>query len=394
LRWSIERVEALRDPSAVAERGFRPIDAAKRGADQRAKPRSRRTSESRTAAVKSGAVQPAPPRSARSSGRARGRASSADDAPVNAFDESRAPLDTSADFEPSQRAPIALHSRAEAPDLAMEKRLAGIDWSRARSELAEHGSFTIERLLEPRRCAALRAWFELADLFQRSVDMAPRGYGVGTYRYFKEPLPEPAFTLRERLYAELLPLAREEISTSREHSARGRRSTHSRSEWPDSLSEYFERCRAAGQRRGSSILLAYSRGGVNHPHRDIYGKLSFPYQAVLVLSARGKDFEGGDFLLSTRESDGASGEIERQRTLPLDCGDLCIFASRGYHAGANDTTDPRGGSIEAAGDRATLERRSLRHASERSRWIEQKHGLTTVTNGERFALGLVLHLAQ
>jgi anthranilate/para-aminobenzoate synthase component II len=43
--------------------------------------------------------------------------------------------------------------------------------------------------------------------------MEPRGYGVGVYRYWKEPLPEPALVLRSRVYAELKGLASEHPAT-------------------------------------------------------------------------------------------------------------------------------------------------------------------------------------
>jgi hypothetical protein len=173
--------------------------------------------------------------------------------------------------------------------------------------------------------------------------MGPRGYGVGTYRYFKDPLPEPARSLRETIYERLRGLAAEAPGAS---------------EYPTTLAKFHDRCRKSGQKRASSILLRYPEGGVNFPHRDIYGRQWFPYQAVVVLSRRGADFEGGEFLL--HEESGAG-----ERAFALDAGDLAVFASRGY-----------------------------RSPGPRPRYVEVKHGMRAVTRGERFALGLVLHLAE
>jgi hypothetical protein len=131
---------------------------------------------------------------------------------------------------------------------------------------------------------------------------------------------------------------------------------------PTTLEEFWEACRANGQRRASSILLRYVEGGVNFPHRDVYGSVWFPYQAVCVLSKRGDDFEGGAFTLFEEEKGGAM----RERAYDLDAGDLAIFASRGYR----------------------------RPGEGRERFVELRHGMRTVTRGARSALGLVLHLAE
>ncbi|MFW5921409.1 MAG: 2OG-Fe(II) oxygenase, partial [Polyangiales bacterium] len=123
------------------------------------------------------------------------------------------------------------------------------------------------------------------------------------------------------------------------------------------LEGFHRRCREAGQRRGSCILLCYGEGGVNHPHRDIYGSVWFPLQALVVLSRRGRDFEGGDFVLFEE------GARRVRRPVAADRGDLVVFASRDRPA--------RGGAR-----------------------VPLRHGMDRVSRGERFALGIVLHLAK
>jgi alkylated DNA nucleotide flippase Atl1 len=319
--WPADKIEAFRDAAQALERGFVAVDAAASGA-----PLPARVARRRVRAVR---VEPSSP--------------------------------------------------------AVLERFASVDWKLAARELATRGAFTIERLLDSERCRALCDAWTAPELYERAIDMAPRGYGVGTYRYFKEPLPEPAFTIRDALYSRFLPLAR---------------TVPSAPEYPPTLAEFFERCRSADQRRGSSICLTYGAGGVNHPHRDIYGKLWFPYQAVLVLSARGVDFDGGELVLSSPQRDGS----ERRRSVLLDRGDLCVFAARGYWESAPDDTRPRertrAPERTRAGGRASRSPREQKSraqdaaAGARGRWVELKHGLSPITRGARCAVGIVLHLAQ
>jgi len=250
---------------------------------------------------------------------------------------------------PVARPPPARPKRrrpARASGIGTESRLSGVDWGRAVESLRGEGIFLARGLLAEAECEALIETFENDACFERTIEMGPRGYGVGSYRYFKDPLPEPARSLREALYERLRALAAEAPGAV---------------EYPATLAEFHERCRASGQKRASSILLHYSEGGVNFPHRDIYGRQWFPYQAVVVLSRRGADFEGGEFLLHEETPDAGA----RERAFALDAGDLAVFASRGYRAGGP-----------------------------RPRFVELRHGMRAVTRGERFALGLVLHLAE
>jgi hypothetical protein len=163
--------------------------------------------------------------------------------------------------------------------------------------------------------------------------MLAKGYGVGSYHYFKEPLPSVARTLRERLYRELVP-----------------------PQYPETLELFWERCRRAGQTRASSILIGYGKGGINHPHRDVYGPVAFPFQALVALSKRGRDFTGGEFYLA--DEDGP----RQTHSFKVSEGDVVIFATRDRY--------PDG------------------------RRVSIRHGMTTVTSGRRFGLGLVFHLAE
>ena len=215
----------------------------------------------------------------------------------------------------------------------LQERCERIDWSSVHHKLALDGVCRREALLTPSECALILN--DSTDLarFERSIDMLPRGYGVGTYHYYREPLPAPAGTLRELLYNELAPAG-----------------------YPEKLSEFWERCRAAGQKRASSILIGYGKGGINHPHRDVYGPVFFPFQAFISLSQRGRDFTGGEFYVA--DEDGA-GPMKK---VAVNEGDVVIFATRDRHANGRN--------------------------------VPVRHGMTTVTKGKRYGLGIVFHLAE
>lgn len=328
--WPAEGIEALASADTARARGFAPLDAQEPEPDRRSK--RRRAAESGSTSL------PGAPPVSRPAKRSRSHEGPMAQSPTQARGRS------DSESRPMSRGSRAPRARARED---IRTRLGVLDWPRALEELGATGCFVAPDLLTEAECATLRATFDDDARFERTIDMRPRGYGIGTYRYFKEPLPRPAREVREELYTRLLDLARQAPSAP---------------EYPSSLAEFWERCRAQGQKRSSSILLHYTEGGLNHPHRDIYGKQWFPYQALLVLSRRGFDFDGGEFLLHEKDSRGRSS----QRAFPLDQGDLCVFASRGH-----------GGS-----------------SGPKQRWIELEHGMSPVTRGERFGLGIVLHLAE
>ncbi|MCZ6598225.1 MAG: 2OG-Fe(II) oxygenase, partial [Planctomycetota bacterium] len=125
------------------------------------------------------------------------------------------------------------------PRRTLAARLADRDWEALRVELLGRGWFRLRALLSAAECAEILADAGRANRFERSIVMAPRGYGVGAYHYFREPLAEPAGELRGELYTRLRPAARE---------LSGR-------EYPATLAAFWRRCRAAGQHRSSSIVL-------------------------------------------------------------------------------------------------------------------------------------------
>lgn len=264
-----------------------------------------------------------------------------------ALARSFAPLGASGARPPSSASPGATKP-ARLPAIAdLGARLARLETARVRSTLRARGWVRLPAFLRAAECAAIGACFDDEPLFERTIEMAPRGYGVGRYRYFREPAPAPIAALRAGLYERLRPLV--ESWTASGAADAGELC------FPADIDDFFARCRAAGQLRGSSIVLVYPAGGVNHPHQDVYGPVAFPLQALIVLSERGRDFRGGAF----EWIEEAAGGGERRARVPATRGDLVVFAS--------SSRPPR---------------------------VPVRHGMTLVTHGERRALGIVFHLAK
>lgn len=176
-------------------------------------------------------------------------------------------------------------------------------------------------------------------------------FGVGRYGYYAEPLPAEVDALRTALYAELAPLANAMTAEL------GREERY-----PRTLAAYRRRCAAAGQTKPTPLLLRYESGGSNRLHQDLYGELAFPFQATALLSRPGRDFEGGSFLLvENRPRQQSLGEA-----VDLAQGELVIFPVR---------------ERPVAGARTMLR-------------AQVRHGMSRVTRGERFALGILFHDAR
>mmetsp|Transcript_15190 Transcript_15190/g.48576 ORF Transcript_15190/g.48576 Transcript_15190/m.48576 type:complete len:308 (+) Transcript_15190:43-966(+) len=163
------------------------------------------------------------------------------------------------------------------------------------------------------------------ELRPRTVNMARTGFGSGLYTYLRDPLPAPLDELRGALYTALAPIANGDIVRhSREVAPKPFAVPH----FPAEVEAFHELCRGASPPQVSPTCLAlqYDVGGHNSPHRDIYGCISFPYQALCVLTVPGRDFEGGEFYTQPRK-----GADDRRQHIPLAAGDLLVFRSSSWH---------------------------------------------------------------
>ena len=198
---------------------------------------------------------------------------------------------------------------ATAPDV--HARIAAVDWPRVEADLDAEGAAVIERLLTPAECRALAALYPHDEAFRSRVMMARHGFGRGEYRYFRYPLPDLIDGLRTAFYPRLVPVA------NRWHAAMGLGSR-----FPDRHADFIARCHAAGQQRPTPLLLQYGPGDYNCLHQDLYGEHVFPLQVVVLLSEPGRDFGGGEFVMTEQRPRMQS----RPMVLALRQGDAAVIA--------------------------------------------------------------------
>ncbi len=227
-------------------------------------------------------------------------------------------------------------------------RVDRADWDAIGATVGDFGGALLPRLVTPSEARRIRSLFDDDDLFRSTVDMAPRRYGSGQYRYFRSPYPEPIEHLKQALYPRLLPIARDWW-------AKLRRDTP----WPDSLDEWLAMCHAAGQTRSTALVLRYNTGDWNALHRDLYGELVFPLQVVINLSDPDTEFTGGEFMLveqrARAQSRGTATQLPQGHGYLFTTRDRPVKSARGWSAAA------------------------------------VRHGLSVVRSGERYALGLIFH---
>ena len=223
-----------------------------------------------------------------------------------------------------------------------------IDWAGAAAELDQHGCALLPRLLDENSCAAIRALSDDRDRFRSEVNMARHGYGLGVYRYFGYPLPDPIETLRTELYVPLAGIAN-----------RWAELLGSETRYPAEHALYLDRCSQAGQVRPTPLLLRYGAGDWNALHQDLYGEHVFPLQVAILLSRPQLDFTGGEFVLTEQRPRMQS----RPEVVLLKQGDAVIFpvrdrpvkGSRGWHR------------------------------------VNMRHGVSRLRSGERLTLGIIFH---
>ena len=228
------------------------------------------------------------------------------------------------------------------------QRVAALDWNRISEDLYAQGSAVIESLISPGECKRLAALYPDDSLFRSRIVMERHGYGRGEYKYFAYPLPDIVAALRAAVYPHLAPIA------NRWNEAMG-----IDARYPGEHADFLVRCHAAGQVRPTPLILQYGPEDYNCLHQDLYGEHVFPFQAAILLSEPGKDFTGGEFVITEQRPRMQS----RPEVVPLRQGDAVIFAV--HHRPVQGT---RG-----------VYRVNLRH------------GVSRVRSGLRHTLGVIFH---
>ncbi|MHB1222712.1 MAG: 2OG-Fe(II) oxygenase [Gemmatimonadaceae bacterium] len=190
-------------------------------------------------------------------------------------------------------------------------RVGAYHWSDVGSQLDANGWAMLDGILSADECRALAGLYDGGGLFRKHIVMARHGFGRGEYKYFAYPLPDVITELRTSIYPRLAPIA------DRWNEAMGMDVRY-----PADHAGFLARCRAAGQTRPTPLLLQYGEGDYNALHQDLYGEHVFPFQVVFLLSEPGRDFTGGEFVLTEQRPRMQS----RAEVVPLRQGDAAIFA--------------------------------------------------------------------
>ncbi|HCU89453.1 MAG TPA: proline hydroxylase [Gammaproteobacteria bacterium] len=215
-------------------------------------------------------------------------------------------------------------------------------------DLNANGYSTVLDLLSTDQCMSLKSTYSIASAYRKRIVMAQHGFGRGEYKYFDYPLPHIVEDIRAACYAALYPIA------NRWHTA-----MKLSGDFPPSHHDYLKRCHSAGQTLATPLILSYRKGDYNCLHQDLYGEHVFPLQLSVLLSSPGRDFEGGEFILVEQGSHMQS----RSLVVPLGIGDGVIFPVR-YR--------PEQGA----------------HSPNR---VNLQHGVSRLTSGKRYVLGVNFH---
>jgi len=234
---------------------------------------------------------------------------------------------------------------------AVNTRFDNLDWQQLSQQLHEHGSVVFKGLLTPEECDWLSSLYTKDEHFRSRIVMERFSFGRGEYKYFQYPLPQIISELRTELYPHLEPVANgwnELLGID--------------VRYPKKHSEFLTRCHKAGQPKPTPLLLQYGPGDYNCLHQDLYGEHVFPIQVTVLLSQPGRDFTGGEFVLTEQRPRMQS----RVEVMPLDKGDAVAFAvnyrplqgKRGYYR------------------------------------VNFRHGVSRVRSGRRYTLGVIFHDAK
>jgi len=195
------------------------------------------------------------------------------------------------------------------PDVAA--RVEAIDWEGVEGELDAQGCAVLKGLISAEECTALAALYPDDRHFRSRIVMSRHGFGRGEYKYLSYPLPDLIAALRPALYAGLQRIA------NRWNEAMG-----IDIRYPERHEAFLKRCHDAGQSRPTPLLLRYESGDYNCLHQDLYGEHVFPLQVAILLSEPGRDFSGGEFVLTEQRPRMQS----RAEVVPLRQGDAVAFA--------------------------------------------------------------------
>jgi hypothetical protein len=231
---------------------------------------------------------------------------------------------------------------------SIEQRVQAADWQATAEALDLQGHALLPGLLTVAECTGLARLYQDEHLFRSRILMQRHDFGSGEYQYFAYPLPDLVQRLRAACYPSLQAIA------NLWNAAMGLDVRY-----PAEHAQFLQRCHAAGQTRPTPLLLQYQAGDYNCLHQDLYGEHVFPLQLAILLSEPGRDFEGGEFVMTEQRPRMQS----RPSVVPLRQGDAVVFAV--HHR-------------PVQGSRGCYR-------------VQMRHGVSQLRSGSRHTLGLIFH---
>jgi len=233
----------------------------------------------------------------------------------------------------------------------LKNNIDALGWPFIIEQLIDKGYTKVDSILDDSQCEQLKASYSINKIYRKTVNMQQYRFGLGEYKYYNYPLPDLLQRLRESLYTQLVPVANAWMSALKQDVV-----------YPSCHFEFRKRCEQQSQNLATPLILKYTAGGFNTLHQDLYGEVYFPIQVVFNLSQPGVDYEGGELVL-TQQIPRAQSQA---KVLNPKKGDMIIFSTnyrpeqgtRGYYR------------------------------------VIMKHGVSEVTKGNRYALGIIFHDAS
>jgi len=216
------------------------------------------------------------------------------------------------------------------------------------TDLFSKGYSHLSGLLTPQECLELQQHYTDTTGYRSIINMQRYRFGQGEYKYFAYPLPALIQELRSTWYPLLVPIANAWMEAAGIDTV-----------FPQQHEAFIRQCHDQQQFRPTPLILRYETGGYNTVHQDLYGQIYFPFQMVIALTQHGRDYTGGEFVMTEQVPRAQS----KAQVISLEQGDALIFTtnfrpvqgSRGYYRAA------------------------------------MRHGISEVRSGIRYALGIIFH---
>lgn len=226
--------------------------------------------------------------------------------------------------------------------------LSTVNWEEITQEINEKGFAIIPQLINNEQCNQLIEEYNNEKFYRKTIVMERYRFGLGEYKYFDYPLPNLIQGIRENIYPKLAPIANDWMKALNIDKV-----------FPETHQQLLEQCHANNQTKATVLILKYGKGGYNTLHQDLYGEIFFPFQSVLFLNERNKDYTGGEFVLVQQNPRAQSKAI----VVNANKGDMVIF-----------TTNFRPVKAKKGYSRVNI-----------------KHGVSEISGGERYTLGIIFH---